>query len=216
MKSLAKGSNVLHNAKNTERLSLQVQSLCEIIGSNNKANFINNCNTFANLPVIGENSTTQALLKGTYSRWSVKKGEMFAVMKSTLSIKLICLALRINFVNLCRWLSRFIQKKFKISYQASKEIKIFGRVQALKILLMTYFHNFIIFSKDYLSLYPFKVLFIVIILLQLLLICKIFKLNLGTNYKIYNHYLNWFWVILYIGLYRYFIINTLSYMGTKF
>jgi hypothetical protein len=66
---------------------------------------------------------------------------------------------------------------------------------------MTYFHNFIILNKDYLALYPFKVLFIIIILLQLLIIHKIFKFNLGTNYKIYNHYLNRFWVMLYIGLY---------------
>jgi hypothetical protein len=87
MKTLAKGSTILHNAKNTERLSLQVQSLCEIIGTNNKANFISNCNRFANLPVIGENSTTQALLKGTYSRWSEKKSEIFNIMKSTISHK---------------------------------------------------------------------------------------------------------------------------------
>src|ERR1700677_88119 len=62
---------------------------------------------------------------------------------------------------------------------------------------MIYFYNFI----NYFSLYPFKVIFLFIIILQVLVIHRIFKVNLGTKYKIYNHIFNWFWILLYIAVY---------------
>lgn len=73
---------------------------------------------------------------------------------------------------------------------------------------MTYLNNLIL---SIIQLYPFKVLLVIIILLILNIIKCIVLYKIGTNHKIYNFYLNWFWISIYfffyIGLFIYLRIN---------